>query len=115
PEAKTSPPKPVEPAPQIVEEPPDLSSVKRPDEVVLVGRIARPRLLADTLTKWSSLPVGFEDMILAQAKPLSRAILWEAPVEMLGALDAREPLYVGSVGFKSLDAALSAADAMQLP
>src|SRR5882724_1304412 len=121
PEAKTPPPKPVETAPQIVEEPPDLSPVKRPDEVVLVGRIARPRLLADTLTKWSSLPVGLDDMMPAQAKALSRAVLWEAPIEMLVALDTfgegkvPPPLYIGSLGLKSLDAALSAADAMQLP
>jgi len=121
PEAKAPPPKPIETAPQLVEEAPDLSPVKRPDEVVLVGRIARPRLFADTLTKWSSLPVGLEDLMPAQARALSRAVLWEAPVEVLVALDAfgegkvPPPLFIGSVGLKSLDEALSAADAMQLP
>jgi hypothetical protein len=121
PEAKAPPPKPVDGAPQIAEEPPDLSPVKRPAEVVLVGRIARPRLFADTLTKWSSLPVGLEDMMPEQARALSRAVLWEAPIETLVALDAfgegkvPPPLFIGSVGLKSLDAALSAADAMQMP
>src|SRR5260221_14391941 len=82
PGAKAPPPKPIEAAPQLVEEAPDLSPVKRPEEVVLVGRIARPRLFADTLTKWSSLPVGLEDLMPEQARPLSRAVLWEAPIEV---------------------------------
>jgi hypothetical protein len=121
PEAKAPPAKPVEMAPQMAEEPPDLSPVKRPAEIVLVGRIARPRLFAETLTKWSSLPVGLEDMIPKEARSLSHAVLWEAPIEMLVALDAfgdgkvPPPLFIGSVGLKSLDEALSAADAMQMP
>jgi len=119
PEAKGPAPKPI--AAAVVEEPPDLSPVKRPSEVVLVGRIARPRAFTETLTKWSSLPVRIEDLIPADARPLSKAVLWDAPVEMLVALDAfgegkvPPPLFVGSVGLKSLDEALSAADAMQLP
>ena len=121
PEAKAPPPKPVEMAPAVVEEAPDLSPVKRPADVVVVGRIARPRLLAETLTKWSSLPLRVEDMMPEQARVMSRAVLWEAPVEMLVALDTLgdgklpPPLIIGSVGLKSLDEALSAAEAMQLP
>ena len=121
PEAKAPPPKPVEAAPVAVEEAPDLSPVKRPAEIVAVGRIARPRLFAETLTKWSSLPLRVEDMMPEQARALSRAVLWEAPVEMLVALDAfgdgkvPPPLIIGSVGLKSVADALSAADAMQLP
>ena len=120
-EAK-APPKPVEAAPiAAVAEAPDLSPVVRPAEIVVVGRIARPRLFAETLTKWSSLPVSVEDMMPKQARQLSSAVLWEAPVEMLVALDAfgdgklPPPLIIGSVGLKSVDAALSAADALQLP
>ena len=121
-EAKAPPPRVVEVAPvAVAEEAPDLSAVTRPAEVVVVGRIARPRLLAETLTKWSLLPLRVEDLLPEQARVLSRAVLWEAPVEMLVALDPfgegklPQPLIIGSVGLKSLDEALSAADAMQLP
>lgn len=121
PEAK-APPKPVEAAPlAVVEDRPDLSPVAKPAEIVVVGRIARPRLFTETLTQWSSLPMRVEDMIPPPARALSRAVLWEAPVEMLVALDAfgegkvPPPLLIGSVGLKSLDEALSAADALQLP
>ena len=121
-EAKAPPPRVVEAAPvAVAEEAPDLSPVTRPAEVVVVGRIAHPRVLAETLTQWSSLPLRVEDLLPQQARALSRAVLWEAPVEMLVALDPfgegklPPPLIVGSVGLKSLDEALSAADAMQLP
>lgn len=110
------------PAPLVVaEEAPDLSPVARPREVVLVGRIARPRLLAETLAQWSSLPLKIEDVVPEQARALARAVLWEAPVELVVALDAfgegkvPPPLLIGSVGLRSLDEALSAADAMHLP
>src|SRR6187549_2086814 len=102
-EAKAPPPKPIE-APALAEEAPDLSPVKRPAEVVVVGRIARPRLLAETLAKWSSLPLHIEDLMPAPARPISRAVLWEAPVETLVALDAfgegkvPTPLMIASVG-----------------
>jgi hypothetical protein len=105
----------------VVEEAPDLSPVVRPAEVIAVGRIARPRLFAETLTQWGSLPVRVEDMMPKQARVLSGAVLWEAPVEMLVALDPfgegklPAPLIIGSVGLKSVDAALSAADALQMP
>lgn len=122
PEAKGPAPKPVDTAPlALAEEPPDLSPVAKPAELVVVGRVARPRLLAETLTKWSSLPLRVEDMMPAQARAFSRAVLWEAPVDVLVALDAfgegkvPPPLFIGSVGLKSLDEALSAADALQLP
>src|SRR5689334_15985211 len=88
PEAKAPPPKARVRAAQIAEERPDLAPVKQPDAVVLVGRIARPRLFADTVTRWSSLPVGLEDRMPEQARPLGRAVLWEAPVELLVEVDA---------------------------
>lgn len=120
-EAKAPALQPVTAVAPVVEEPPDLSPVKQPDEVVVVGRIARPRAFVETLTRYSSLPFRVEDLIPAEAKPLAGAVLWEAPIEMLVALDAfgegkvPPPLVVGSVGLESLDAALSAADAMQMP
>jgi hypothetical protein len=95
--------------------------VAKPAEVVVVGRIARPRLFAETLTRWSSLPIRVEDMIPPQARAFSRTVLWEAPIETLVALDAfgegklPRPLFIGSVGLKSLDEALSTAEALQLP
>jgi hypothetical protein len=121
PEAKPPAPKAEPVAPQVVAEPPDLSPVKRPAEVVVVGRIARPKLLTETLAKWSALPVDIEQLIPNEARPLGRAVLWQAPIEMVVALDAfgegklPAPLVIGSVGLKSLDEALSAADAMQMP
>ncbi len=119
--AKAPPAQPAVTAPVIVEEPPDLSPVTRPAEVVLVGRIARPRLFAETLGKWSSLPVRIEDVIPSEARPLAKAVLWEAPAELVVALDAfgegkvPPPLVIGSIGLKSLDEALSAADALSMP
>ena len=121
PEAKAPPTAAVTAEPRVVEEPPDLSPVKRPAEVVFVGRVARPRLFAETLSRWSSLPLRIEDMIPGDAKQLGRAVLWEAPIEMVAALDAfgegkvPPPLLVGSIGLKSLDEALSAANALQMP
>ncbi len=120
-EAKPPAPKPIAAAPPVVVEKPDLSPVKKPAEVIVQGHIARPRLLVDTVTKWSSVPLKAEDLIPSSARPLGRAILWEAPIDMVVALDTfgegklPPPLVVGSVGLKSLDEALSAADAMQLP
>lgn len=120
-EAKAPEAKPTAAAPVVVEDPPDLSPVKRPAEVVLVGRVARPRLFTETLTKWSSLPLRIEDMIPNEARPLAKAVLWEAPAELVVALDAfgegkvPPPLVIGSVGLKSLEEALSAADALQMP
>lgn len=120
-EAKAPAPKPVASLPTVVEEPPDLSPVKRPAEVILLGRVARPRLLTETVTKWSSLPLQIEDLIPSEARPLAKAVKWEAPIEVVVALDAfgegkmPPPLVVGSVGLTSLQDALSAADSMQMP
>jgi hypothetical protein len=120
PETK-APPQAVEAPATVVAEAPDLSPVKRPPEVVVLGRIARPKVLVDTFTRWSSLPVTLDDLLPEPAKPLSRAVLWDAPIDMVVALDnfgegkVPRPLMIGSVGLKSLEAALSAADAMQLP
>lgn len=121
PEAKAPPPASVEPAAQVVEEPPDLSPVARPPEVVAVGRLARPRVFVETLAKWSSVPLGVEDLVPSPMSGAARAVLWEAPIELVVALDTfgegrlPPPLFVASVGLKSLEAGLSAAEAMQLP
>jgi hypothetical protein len=120
PEAKAPPPPPAQPV-QVVEEQPDLSPVARPAEVVVVGRVARPRLFAETLAGWSSLPLRLEDVIPSDARPLAKAVLWEAPAELVVALDAfgegkvPPPLVIGSIGLKSLDEALRVADELQMP
>lgn len=93
----------------------------RPADVVLVARIARPRLFVETLTKWSNLPLRLEDLLPDQARNLASAVMWEAPIETVVALDnfgegkVPPPLIVGSIGLKSLEAGLNAADAMQMP
>lgn len=102
-------------------EAPDLSPVTRPDEVVLVGRVARPRLLLETLAQWSNVPLRLEDMMPDEARSLASAVLWEAPIDTVVALDAfgqgklPAQLTVASLGLRSLEAGLSAADALQLP
>lgn len=122
PEAKAPAPVPADASPaQVAEEPPDLSPVVRPAEVVVVGRIARPRLFVETLTKWSNLPLRLEDLIPKEARAVASAVMWEAPVDTVVALDAfgegkvPPPLVAASVGLKSLEAGLSAAEAMQMP
>jgi hypothetical protein len=106
---------------QVTEEAPDLSPVVRPAEVIVVGRVARPRSFVETLTKWSNLPLRVEDLLPEEARAVGSAVMWEAPVDMVVALDAfgegkiPPPLVVASVGLKSLEAGLSATDAMQMP
>jgi hypothetical protein len=121
PEAKAPAP-PADPSPtRVTEEAPDLSPVVRPADVVVVGRVARPRAFVETLTKWSNLPFRVEDLLPEEARAVGSAVMWEAPVDTVVALDAfgegkvPPPLVVASVGLKSLEAGLSAADAMQMP
>jgi hypothetical protein len=120
-EAKAPAPSPIEAIAPTVEDVPDLSPVRRPAEVAMIGRIARPRSFVETLAKWSSLPLRIEDMIPEEARSLSKVVLWEAPVEAVVALDSfgegkvPPPLAVGSIGLKSLDEALRAAEQLQMP
>ncbi len=108
-------------APQVVEEVPDLSPVARPREVVLSARFARPKVFFETVAGWGSLPLKLEDVLPSEARALSQAILWEAPVDALVALDATgegkvpPPVAVISVGLKSVEAALNQAEALRLP
>lgn len=103
-----------------VDEPPDLSPVARPAELIAVAHIARPRLFVETLAKWSNLPLRLEDLIPSDARALAGAVMWEAPVDAVVALDAFGdgkvplPLFVASVGLKSLAAGLSAANSLQM-
>jgi hypothetical protein len=118
--AKAPPPALVESAPQAVDEPPDLSPVARPAEVVLTARIARPRAFVESMAKWANVPLRLEDMMPSEARRFAGAVLWDAPIDTVVALDAfsesklPEPLVVGSIGLKSLQAGLDAAEALQL-
>src|SRR5688500_9042028 len=102
------------------DEAPDLSPVERPAEVFAIGRVARPRLFVETLGKWSSLPLSPSDLVPSEARGLAPALMWEAPIELVVALDPfgegklPEPLLVASVGLKSLEEGLNAAERLQL-
>lgn len=104
----------------MAEAPPDLSPVARPAEVVVRGRVARPRLFVETLSKWSSVPVSVTDLLPREAEPFAPELLWEAPIDLLVALDpfgegkVPMPLVIASIGIKSLDAGLATAERMQL-
>lgn len=106
-------------APQ-ADEAPDLSPVKRPPEVFAIGHVARPRLFVETLGKWSSLPLTPSDLVPSEARGLAPALMWEAPIDLVAALDPfgegklPEPLLVASIGVKSLQEGLNAAERLQL-
>lgn len=118
--AKPPAPLAVEPTATVAEEPPDLSPVARPADVIAIGRVARPRLLVETLAKWTSAPLDPSDVVPREASVFAPVLLWDAPIEAVAALDPSsdgqlpETLEVASVGLKSLPEALSAADRMQL-
>jgi hypothetical protein len=105
---------------EVMEELPDLSPVARPTEVVLVGRVSRPRQLVETLARWGNVPLKLEDMLPPEARTFAEAVLWEAPVDTVVALDALgegkvpPPLVIGSLGLKSLEEGLRTAERMQL-
>ncbi len=121
PQAQAPTPATIEPTTIVAEAPPDLSPVTRPVDVVAVGHLSRPRLFVETLAKWSSAPVSVEALVPSEARGLASAVLWEAPVDLVLALDpfgegtVPPPLFVASIGVKSLEAGLSVADQMQLP
>jgi len=121
PAAKAPEPARSEPTLQVVEEAPDLSPVAKPKDLVLSARVTRPRLLVETIAGWASLPGRLEEALPKEARGLSQAVLWEAPVDALVALDAfgqgkvPPPLAVVSVGLKSLSEALGQAEAAHLP
>jgi hypothetical protein len=116
------PPPPVAPAaPAAVakvaeaEDPPDLSPVAAPEELVLVGRLSRPRLLVETVAGWAGLPVRLRDLLPEELRGVDAVLAWDAPLEIAAVLDRHStakvapPLVVVSIGLTSLPRALDLA------
>ena len=64
----------------------DLSPVAPPQELFVVGRLARPGHVADTLGKWGGTRTSFRGFLALEFAGLDRAIAWDAPVELAVAL-----------------------------
>ncbi|MFZ5892424.1 MAG: hypothetical protein ACOY0T_15300 [Myxococcota bacterium] len=94
---------------------PDLSPVAAPDDLVALGRLARPRSFVETLANWSGFPLRVTDMLPSDAQVLKDVVAWDAPLEVAAVLDRHSsekvaaPQYVVSVGLSSIASALSAA------
>lgn len=118
--AKPAPPvaaAPPAPPAQLVkaEEAPDLSPVAAPDELVLVGRLSRPRVLVETVAGWAGMPVRLADLLPSELRGVDGVLAWDAPLELAAVLDRHStakvapPLIVVSIGLTSLPRALELA------
>ncbi|MGC4089904.1 MAG: hypothetical protein QM756_18855 [Polyangiaceae bacterium] len=93
----------------------NLSPVAAPDDLIAVGRLARPRALFETLANWCGFPVHVSDLLPSEVRVLNDVVAWDAPVEVAAVLDRHSsekvppPEYVVSVGLTSLTKVLSAA------
>jgi hypothetical protein len=98
-----------------VEPAPDLTPVPAPQELILFGRLSRPKTLFETLATWVGVPFGVANALPPDLKELEHVIAWDAPVELAGVLDRRStekvppPLLVVSIGLTSVDKALDVA------
>nr|PZN20804.1 MAG: hypothetical protein DIU78_18620 [Pseudomonadota bacterium] len=78
-----------------------------PADLVMVGRIARPRALFETLAGWAGVPASLEQVLPDELRELGSIVSWDAPVELAAVLDPEasgpelEPLLVVSVGVPS--------------
>jgi len=101
------------PAPKAapVVETPDLSPVKAPADVFVLGRIKRPTALADSVAKWAGLPVGLRDVLPFAGKELASVIAWDAPVELVASVapSGRRVAGAVSLGLTNVDAAVRVA------
>lgn len=103
----------------VADPPPDLSPVPEPSELVLIGRLSRPRTLVETLASWAGLPIQLSDVLPPEMRELDHVVAWDAPIEIAGALDRRskskapEVHLVASLGLASMDAALALARDME--
>ncbi|HET9934072.1 MAG TPA: hypothetical protein VFQ35_25390 [Polyangiaceae bacterium] len=102
-------------APLQAESPVDLSPVAAPDDLIAIGRLARPRAFVETLASWSGFPLHLADVLPSEAQVLNQVVSWDAPVEAVAVIDRHSsekvapPEYVVSVGLLSVDSALRAA------
>lgn len=93
----------------------DLSPVAAPDDLIAVGRLARPRTFIETLANWSGFPVHLSDVLPGDAQFLNQVIAWDAPVEVAAVIERHSsekvapPEYIVSLGLTSVNAALAAA------
>lgn len=96
---------------------PDLSPVAAPAELILVGRLSRPKHLIETLVSWGGMPIGVAELMPEYARGLENVIAWDAPVETAAVLDRQSskkvppPRIVASIGLTSVDAAVQVAQA----
>jgi hypothetical protein len=94
---------------------PDLSPVAAPEDLVLVGRLSRPRLLVETIAGWAGMPVRLQDLLPHELRGVDAVLAWDAPIELAAVLDRRStakvapPLIVLSIGLTSLPRALDLA------
>lgn len=94
------------------EEPPDLSPVAAPAELIAVARFKKPQTAIETVAAWANFPYKLQDVLPAEMKGLQGVIAWDAPLEAAVALDPQgegkvpEPLAVFSLGLTSLEGAL---------
>lgn len=97
------------------EPPADLSPVAAPDDLIVVGRLARPRTVVETLASWSGVPLRLADVLPSDVQVLNQVLAWDAPLELAAVIDRHSteklsaPEAVVSIGLVSTDAALSAA------
>ena len=104
-------------AAMVDDEPPDLSPVPAPTDLVLVGRFKNPHAALDTVSKWAGLPMTISELLPEDARQFAKVIDWEAPLEIAVALDPRgegkvpQPLAVISIGLGSLADAVAASRA----
>jgi len=111
-----APTAPLAPAPAVAAEaPPDLSPVAAPEDLVLVGRLSRPRLLVETLANWAGMPIRLQELLPHELRGVDAVLAWDAPVEIAAVLDRHStakvapPLVVLSIGLNSLPRALTLA------
>ncbi len=104
-------------APVVKEEPPDLSPVAAPSDLIAVARFKTPSTAIETVSSWANFPFKIQSAVPSDLKGLENVIAWDAPVELAVALDplgegkVPEPLTVLSIGISSLDSALDFAKA----
>jgi hypothetical protein len=91
---------------------PDLSPVAAPAELFMVGRLANPAKVVDTIAGWSKLPIDWRQLLAKEEPGLERVVYLDAPVEFAVALDPNgsgqfpQPLAVVSIGLTSLQGAV---------
>jgi len=108
-------------APVVKEEPPDLTPVAAPADLIALGRFRTPKTALETVSAWASFPFKLHDLLPSEMHDLETVIAWDAPLELAVALDpdgegkVPEPLTVASIGLNSLDGALSVARAHGQP